>query len=84
MMIKNSRVEFSGGLLLNVKISKEGAAMNKVGRNESCPCGSGKKYKHCCLGKEPPQRVVSALNELREAMQGRTFGSLDEVNEVKS
>lgn len=20
-----------------------------VGRNESCPCGSGKKYKHCCL-----------------------------------
>jgi preprotein translocase subunit SecA len=20
----------------------------KVGRNESCPCGSGKKYKHCC------------------------------------
>jgi len=20
----------------------------KVGRNENCPCGSGKKYKHCC------------------------------------
>jgi preprotein translocase subunit SecA len=20
----------------------------KIGRNESCPCGSGKKYKHCC------------------------------------
>ncbi len=20
----------------------------KVGRNESCPCASGKKYKHCC------------------------------------
>ena len=20
----------------------------KVGRNEKCPCGSGKKYKHCC------------------------------------
>ncbi|MBA3508069.1 MAG: SEC-C domain-containing protein [Betaproteobacteria bacterium] len=20
-----------------------------VGRNETCPCGSGKKYKHCCL-----------------------------------
>jgi len=19
----------------------------KVGRNEECPCGSGKKYKHC-------------------------------------
>lgn len=23
----------------------------KIGRNEPCPCGSGKKYKHCCLGK---------------------------------
>lgn len=21
----------------------------KVGRNEACPCGSGKKYKKCCL-----------------------------------
>jgi hypothetical protein len=24
----------------------------KVGRNEPCPCGSGKKYKRCCLDKE--------------------------------
>jgi hypothetical protein len=23
----------------------------KVGRNDPCPCGSGKKYKHCCLKK---------------------------------
>ncbi|WP_369126216.1 SEC-C metal-binding domain-containing protein [Bacillus massiliigorillae] len=22
--------------------------MKKVGRNEPCPCGSGKKYKKCC------------------------------------
>ncbi|WP_429201640.1 SEC-C metal-binding domain-containing protein [Aeromonas veronii] len=21
----------------------------KIGRNEPCPCGSGKKYKQCCL-----------------------------------
>jgi preprotein translocase subunit SecA len=21
----------------------------KVGRNEPCPCGSGKKYKNCCM-----------------------------------
>lgn len=24
----------------------------KIGRNELCPCGSGKKYKKCCLLKE--------------------------------
>ena len=23
----------------------------KVGRNDPCPCGSGKKYKKCCLNK---------------------------------
>jgi len=23
----------------------------KVGRNEACPCGSGKKFKHCCGSK---------------------------------
>ena len=21
----------------------------KIGRNDPCPCGSGKKFKHCCL-----------------------------------
>jgi tetratricopeptide (TPR) repeat protein len=25
----------------------------KVGRNDPCPCGSGRKYKHCCHAKEP-------------------------------
>ncbi|QUI24074.1 SEC-C domain-containing protein [Vallitalea pronyensis] len=24
----------------------------KIGRNEPCPCGSGKKYKQCCLNKQ--------------------------------
>ncbi|MCH8163879.1 MAG: SEC-C domain-containing protein, partial [Proteobacteria bacterium] len=23
-----------------------------VGRNEACPCGSGRKYKKCCLDKK--------------------------------
>jgi hypothetical protein len=27
-------------------------AVARVGRNEPCPCGSGKKYKHCCLTKD--------------------------------
>ena len=29
----------------------------KVGRNDPCPCGSGKKYKKCCLLKETEARV---------------------------
>jgi len=26
-------------------VKREG---KKIGRNDPCPCGSGKKYKHCC------------------------------------
>ncbi len=26
--------------------------MSKIGRNDACPCGSGKKYKQCCLRAE--------------------------------
>ena len=28
------------------------SAEEKIGRNDPCPCGSGKKYKNCCMGKE--------------------------------
>ena len=36
--------------------------MSKIGRNDPCPCGSGKKHKKCCLGKgsvqaTPPTQV---------------------------
>ena len=31
------------------------SAVAKVGRNDACPCGSGKKYKHCC-GKKYNQK----------------------------
>ena len=28
----------------------------KVGRNDPCPCGSGKKYKKCCLNKRSTEK----------------------------
>lgn len=35
----------SGGHTTNEPIKRQG---DKIGRNDPCPCGSGKKYKHCC------------------------------------
>ena len=35
----------------------------KHGRNEICPCGSGKKYKRCCIGSSTRLRMV--YNQLR-------------------
>jgi hypothetical protein len=36
----------------------------KVGRNDPCPCGSGKKFKKCCLNSESPNEVPSGLHQL--------------------
>jgi uncharacterized protein YecA (UPF0149 family) len=34
----------------------------KVGRNEPCPCGSGKKYKKCCFDTEKANYRVKNEN----------------------
>ena len=53
--IKNDIIKFL--LNLNIVVSNEEQkeekqgempSDKKVGRNQKCPCGSGKKYKHCC------------------------------------
>ena len=31
------------------------------GRNESCPCGSGRKFKHCCAVKKDRSSGIIAL-----------------------
>jgi hypothetical protein len=53
-----------------------------IGRNDPCPCGSGKKYKNCCLEKDktaPSAHGAAEVFEgLREAMQDRQFSSLAE------
>ena len=41
-----------GPRIKNIEIDNAGPsddASPKVSRNAPCPCGSGKKYKHCCL-----------------------------------
>ncbi len=37
-----------GGQAVRVEAVRVPAASFKVGRNEECPCGSGKKFKKCC------------------------------------
>jgi tetratricopeptide (TPR) repeat protein len=54
--------------------------MNKTGRNDPCPCGSGNKYKRCCLPKD--QAVESAAlalaAERRAAQEKELEAYLDE------
>jgi hypothetical protein len=41
--------------------------MKKIGRNDPCPCGSGKKYKQCCL-KAEEAKIARAANDRSEAV----------------
>ena len=55
----------------------------KIGRNDPCPCGSGRKYKNCCLEDQgsglPHEGPAGVFAEIRQALQGRQFSSLEEV-----
>ncbi|MFH1283193.1 MAG: SEC-C metal-binding domain-containing protein [bacterium] len=43
----------------------------KIGRNDICPCGSGKKYKKCCLAKTKPSiNYAEELNKIAEESFG--------------
>jgi len=46
--------------------------MSPAGRNDPCPCGSGKKYKRCCLGKDAPAPGVWTAWERDSALQRLT------------
>ena len=35
-----------------------------VGRNDPCPCGSGKKYKKCCMNSNEPKYAKSAIEQI--------------------
>jgi len=50
----------------------------KTGRNSPCPCGSGKKYKQCCLTK--PGFAQAIADEIAEVAAEQPFSSLEALN----
>ena len=40
--------------------------MAKIGRNDPCPCGSGQKYKRCCLPRDEAAAAEHAAARARE------------------
>jgi hypothetical protein len=39
----------------------------RPGRNEPCPCGSGRKYKQCCLDKDEAEARAAQAKAIAEA-----------------
>ena len=58
--------------------------MAKPGRNDRCPCGSGKKYKACCLAKDEAaeHERLAAAQAQREERGSEKRQSLREVREL--
>ena len=58
-----------------------GSTVPKTGRNDLCPCGSGRKYKHCCLGKDRAAELAPAIaqglrlqaQQANRAAQGKDY-----------
>ncbi len=65
--------------------------MKKIGRNDACPCGSGKKYKKCCLSnpRKSPQTelcysddiipFIDLSNSINDLLERRDFKKAREV-----
>ena len=49
--------------------------MLKIGRNDLCPCGSGKKYKKCCMSKDEQLMTKQIVRD-----PGNLFLTYEEVN----
>jgi hypothetical protein len=57
-------------------------AMAKIGRNDPCPCGSGKKHKRCCLGAPVAMELAETNTDVQaESHQGLCPCCIDELNE---
>ena len=54
----------------------------KTGRNDPCPCGSGKKYKKCCANKSASSILQDMKEDIHNLIGGRSFGSIEEVQDV--
>lgn len=56
---------------------KEPVFMEKISRNSPCPCGSGKKYKKCCLEKTIDKQHIEIIH-----LNGHNGFSVEELTEM--
>jgi uncharacterized protein len=56
--------------------------MSTVGRNEPCPCGSGKKYKKCCE-KENVVNIDTLVNQELDVLQAQLYDFIATAQDAK-
>jgi hypothetical protein len=72
----------------SVNVATRRRAVARVGRNEPCPCGSGKKYKRCCFDKDQERNRdasdVAGVTRAEIRRELEDFLTLDRIHELSS
>lgn len=62
---------------------KQKKTSGKVGRNDACPCGSGKKYKNCCMGRSaPPPESLPQIYRKRYNIRLKTADDIEKIRQA--
>ncbi len=76
---KGKRFKISPKLSLRKSVVTAPRRLLKVGRNDPCPCGSGEKYKNCCIQKgEAFLRKMAKKQEKSQRKAAKIHGSAAE------
>ena len=55
----------------------------KIGRNDACPCGSGKKFKNCCMGQSsPPPESLRKIYQKRYNIHLKTDAEVEKIRQA--
>jgi len=52
--------------------------MSKIGRNDPCHCGSGKKYKKCCMEKDKFAEMQATMDAVNNTLQNTIDDPIDD------
>lgn len=83
-LLERAGDEDEGRIALLRRVAASGAPARQAGRNDPCPCGSGRKYKQCCLsrpGLAPPLPLESRVRWVWEKMRWwlERFGPVEDM-----
>jgi methionyl aminopeptidase len=62
---------------------KQKKRTGKIGRNDACPCGSGKKFKNCCMGRSsPPPEALEKIYQKRYNIRLKSAADIEKIRQA--
>jgi len=80
----NARVSLKHRKIWKISNSSVSVEALKTNRNDPCPCGSGLKFKKCCMDKKNIDPLQDLKEDIHNLIGGQQFGSMEELQAVLS